>query len=466
MNNIAERQTSGWVSLLDRLWRILAWIRLTVILLVWVAAVLALSAVIPQAPPHIEDPIVHSQWLANLPISARPAVERLQPLGVFNLLDSVWLRLPLALLLAHALVMLADLGPAVWRRARWSLDELSSLGKSFQFDRDLPDPVEHVSQQFISRLGKAGYRVSSPQRGDISGQGQKDFIAWRWRWSWLGLAGIYLGLGLASVGLILGSWLGQAQGVNLEPDSPMPLPAADALNVVLEKVTVPGGNPLKPATGVASMSILTGVGESQRLTMRLHSSRLLRGMWLTLADLRPMAEVTAVDAETGENVLLQPFSPRTPAQEWVRLPLIGDPEMRFVGVPSQNVTLHVDYQIDDEDRHPAFAFSLFRGAEPHSSHSATLGSGEKVAFDGVYYLITFDYDVMLRVNSALWWVTVAVGWGVVVLSFIVLTVAPPVYVQGSAESTRKGSRLTLAVDVLGDEQRRHRELKALITPDI
>jgi len=36
-----------------------------------------------------------------------PVVERLQPLGLFQLLSSVWLRLPLALWLAHGLVTLA-----------------------------------------------------------------------------------------------------------------------------------------------------------------------------------------------------------------------------------------------------------------------------------------------------------------------------------------------------------------------
>ena len=107
MNDAATPLATDLVGLLDRLWRLLAGPRLTVILLVWVAVVLALSALVPQAPPGIEDPTVRSQWLADVPISARPTVERLQPFGVFNLLDSIWLRLPLALLLAHTLVTLA-----------------------------------------------------------------------------------------------------------------------------------------------------------------------------------------------------------------------------------------------------------------------------------------------------------------------------------------------------------------------
>jgi hypothetical protein len=439
--------------------------------LVWVAAVLVLSAIIPQIPPRIEDPTVRSQWLANVPTTVRPAVGRLQILGLFNLLDSIWLRLPLGLLLAHALVMLAAWLPAIWSRVRRSPGEVSSLGKSFGFERELPEPAQQAGQPLIQRLEKAGYRT-------FLMPDQVSFIAWRWRLSWLGLAGIYLGLALVSGGVILQGWLGQAQGVSLEPDNPLPLPLAAAPNLALEGVAVSRDDPLRPADGVAMLRIGAGVGEGRSLTLRLHGSRLWQGLWLTFVDVRPMAEVTAVDAETAAQVLLQPFSPRVAAQERVRLSLIGDPEARFVGVPSENVTLHVDYRADAEhpgsapaaqaeDAYPkgAFSLSFFRGAEATPTSLVSLGSREEVTFDGVRYRITFDYDAGLHLNSALWWLAVAVGWGATALSFLVLTLAPPVYARGSLLAAAQGCRVTLAVDVLGDEPRRHRELGALVRHD-
>ncbi len=540
MNDVAARRTPDWARPLDWLWRIFAGSRLTVILLLWVAVILVLSAVIPQAPPHIEDPVVRSQWLSYAPVSARPVIERLQAFGVFNLLNSIWLRLPLVLLLAHALVMLADWSPVIWYRvrrpwylssedpglgipyARWgrtlrswlarfrgglrsddrpldgvsqpaageqgrgirrefenqSQGEVSSPGRSFRVERDWSEPVVHVTQQVICLLETAGYCVLYPQGGSVSEQDEENFIAWRWRWSWLGLAGIYLGLGLVSVGLILAGWLGQVQEVVLGPDNPVSLPVAGISNLVLDDVVVAGDDPIKPATGVASMRILTGVGESQRLALGLHSSRLFQGTWLTLTSLSPVAEVTAVDVETGENVLLQPFSPRAPAQEQVRLPLTGDPEMRFVGIPSQNITLRVDYQanaeyprsppgVKAEDQHlrPVFSLSFFRGAEADPSQSEPLDNGDEVTFDGVRYRVAFDYDALMRANSTLWWVAVAIGWGMIALSFILLTVASPVYVQGKVEATGKGSQVTLTGDIIGNEERIHRELRSIITPE-
>jgi hypothetical protein len=540
VNDVAERRTTNWARLLDRLWRILAWPRLTVILLVWVAIILTLSAVIPQAPLHIEDPVVRSQWLSRVPINARPVIEPLQAFGVFKLLNSVWLRLPLVLLLAQALVMLADWSPAIWYRVRrprylssedpslgnpyarlrqtlrsWlarplgglrsddrifdgasqpacgeqgertlggledqAPGEVKSLGRSFRFDRDWPESAEQVTQKLIGRLGEASYRIWAPWGKYTSDQGEADFIAWRWRWSWWSLAGIYLGLGLASVGLILAGWLGQVQEVNLAPDDPASLPLVSAPNLVLDDVTTTGNDPMNPAAGVASMRLLTGVGESQRLALGLHRSRLFQGMWLTLTALRPVAEVTAVDVETGENVLLQSFSPRALAKERVRLPLTGEPEMRFVGVPSQNSTLRVDYQANAEylrsphgakeegqRLHPAFSISFFRGAEVDPSQSEPLDDGDEVTFDGVRYRVAFDYDALLRTNSTLWWVAVALGWGMTALSFILLIVAPPVYVQENVEARGKGSRVTLTGDALGNEEWLRRELRSIIIPD-
>ncbi len=487
VNDLAAPQATGWVNLLDRLWRTLASPRLTAILLVWIAFVLAFSIVIPQAPPHIEDPIIRSQWLADVPIAVRPVAERLHWIGVFDLLNSIWLRLPLVLLLAHVLVITANWGPGIWKRVKRPPGKPGPLGRSFQLQRDWPESNEHAGQQLISRLEEGGYHILSQQGDDASEAEQDNFVAWRWRWSWLGWTGIYLGLGVSSLGLILAGWLGETQELNLAPGKPVPLPIAapSVPNLVLENTTATGRDSLRPATGIAVVRMSTAVGESQDLALGVHESRLLRGRWVTLVELRPMVEVSAVDAETGNSIMLQPFTPRTPADERVRLPLTTDPETRFIGVPSQNVTLHVDYQVDAKhpssgreiltgnrgggkelQTSPNFSLSFFQGAESQPSQEASLHSGDTVNVDGVRYLVAFGYDATLRMNSALWWIAVAFGWGAVTLSFITLVMAPPVYIQGSVKSAEKGSQVSLTVDILGDEQQRRRELRDLITPDV
>ena len=471
MDDSVTQQTAGWTGLLDRLWRTGASPRFTVVLFVWLVLVLTLSLVVPQAPPHLEDPLVRSQWLASVPMSARPVVERLQTLGLFDLLASGWLRLPLALMLAHALVMLAHLGPATWQwvirpsfadNATQTL-QFNTLGRWPPFQQDWPEPVEHVGQHLAHRLEKLGCRV-------LWASDRQNFVAWRWRWSWLALMGAYLGLGLSALGVILAGWLGQVQEITLEPDTPTRLSISGAPSLVLDRVTAPGRDPLQPTRGLASLQLVAEVGESRRLTLPLHHSRWLRGSWLTLVALKPVVEVTALDTDTGQPVLLQPFSAHAPQQERVRLPLTDRPEARFVGIPSENATLRVDYRPGIAGKPvPAFQLLLFQGAEASPSRTLSLPNGGGETVGGIHYRVILDYNPVLRVHSGLWWLMTTVGWGIAALSFVCLMVTPPLCVWGQVtprgKSGKGGSQVTLMVEALGDRPRLRREMKSLVAPE-
>jgi hypothetical protein len=463
VNNVTTPGAVEWASPLDRLWRLLTWPRLTVILLIWIAVVLALSVVIPQTPPHIEDPVVRSQWLASVPMIARPVVERLEVLGIFDILGSGWLRLPLVLWLAHSLVMLAHWAPAIWPRLKGRPGEMKPLGRSLQLDRSTAQSVEDARRELVGRLETQGYNL-------LPGDEPGTFIATRRRWSWLALAGIYLGLGLAALGLSFTNWLGQVQEVILQPGNPMPLPGAGAVNLMLDGVKVTGSNPLNPGFGLASVRLVQGVGEGRSLVWNVHRSRLLQGSWMTLVEFTPVVEVQAVDIENGSDVLLRPFSPRVSAQQRVRLPLSGDSESRFVGVPSQNVTVHIDLQAQETnlvhespDASPPFSLSFFQGAEANPSGTAVLRSGEEAVFDGVRYLVTFDYNALLRINAGLWWMVVGAGWALTALGFILLVVAPPTYMRGNAQSEGGSTRISLSVDMWDGDQRRYQDLRRLVS---
>jgi hypothetical protein len=232
-------------------------------------------------------------------------------------------------------------------------------------------------------------------------------------------------------------------------------------------VTTVGSDPLKPAAAEASLRVLTGVGEGQPLIMPLHDSRLSQGMWLTLFDLRPMAIVTATEVATGNKVLLQPFSAHTPPQEAVWLPLTENQEARFVGVPIRNVTMRVDYQPPaTQSSPPIFSLSFFRGVATQPNGPPQLvESGGEVTVEQIRYRLTFDYEARLRVNSALWWIAVAGGWGLAALSFVLLVIVPPVRVCGRWATDDNGCHITLAVDTWNGEQGLRQALGALLALD-
>ncbi|GAG18152.1 unnamed protein product, partial [marine sediment metagenome] len=195
------------------------------------------------------------------------------------------------------------------------------------------------------------------------------------------------------------------------------------------------------------------------------NSQLLEGMWLTFLDIGPVVEITAVDAETGEQVLLQPFVAGVPPKGNVRLPLDTSADVRFAGVPSRNVTLRVDRLDGDDDRSatPIFAVSFFRGVESSPSQSVSLESGQEAIFGDVRYRAVLDYDVLLQAHAGLWWVLAGAGWGVTVLSLLLLAVVPPVMVRGQVAAGTGGCQVVLTADGLGGERLRQRMLQ-LITP--
>ena len=434
---------AGWTGLMDWLWRALTRPSVTVILLVWLVVILALSIIVPQFPRHVEDPLVRSRWLAGFPTSAWALIQQLQTLGVFNLSGSIWLRLPLALLLAHALLMLASWGPAAWRCARQMQQlpsealvdaEATGPGRAVRAEESWPSALAITAGQIASRLEQTGFRV-------LSRSGASSCLAWQWRWSWLAVAGAYLGLALGALGLILTSWLGEAIDLTLEPHGNAQL--AGPVNLALDTVTVSGDDALHPGGGRLELRALTGVGESQSLGLALHDSRLWRGTWLTAVGVRPVVELAAEDAATGQRVPLQPSVTHTAARELLRLPLTDAPDMRLASVPARNLTVRVDYQAGQGQTDvPAFVVSFYQGKQSSPVQSQPVANGAEVAFDGTRYRVRLDYDAMLEAQVGLWWALAALGWGMVILCMVWLAAAPPVILACRLTAEGAGSRVT------------------------
>jgi hypothetical protein len=466
VGNPPVHQSTSVVRLLDRLWCVMSTMRLTAVLLVWLAAVIVLGVLIPQSPYHMDAPLARSQWLSSIPRQAWPLVEWLQPLGVFNLLNTAWLWLPMALLFAHALVVMAAWVPTAWRRAITPLSEPARAraempipGRSFRLTILRDEPGMCTGQPIIEHLKQIGYGV-------LADEDVQRFTAWRWRWGWLVLVCVYAGLALTALGLILQGGLGQTHEINLEPGNVTPLPGMATINLVLDDVTAVGGNPLNPAVVSATLRTFTELGGVQSFTLGIHRSRLLHGMWLTMLDARPVVVVAVTDTQSGESLLLQPFVARAAPQERVRLPLAESPDARFAGVPSRNVTLRVDYPVaSGQLAATPFSVSFFRGVETDPSFTASLKDGEETTFDGARYRVSLDYDIHTRMHVGLWWLVVAVGGAIVVLCSCLLTARQPVWVRAYAETGTKGCQVTLVVDTLADERMLRLQLQALATPD-
>ena len=467
VDQLTTRPSTRVVRVLDGLWRAVASPRALYFLLVWLSCVVGLSLIVPQSPHGIEDPLVRSQWLANLPREMWLPVERMEPLGVFRLFTSVWLRLPLSLLLAHALVVLAARTPSIWQRIvdpggsltrPW--EETHLLGKSFRREGPCPETSAELCQLISGRLVSTGHCV-------LVDPGAHSLVAWRGRWGWLAPVSIYAGLVLLAMGLMLQSWLGQVHELNLQPGSAVAVPGRTSSSLVLDGTAAAGGDPAAADMSRVAVGVVTDKGGGQSFSLNLGHSDLVQGMWLTILDVQSVVEVTAVDAQTEAHVLLQPFVAQVTPKQRVRLTLTEDPETHFAGVPSRNVTLRVDHPTGD-NRLPLplpLAVSFFRGVEATPSFVATLAEGGETTFDGVRYRTVLSHDARVRIHVGLWWGLAAAGWATVGVGCCLLAAGRPVWVRVQLMSAVRGCRALALVDAPADDSEAGKQMRELIVSD-
>jgi hypothetical protein len=424
--------------------------RLTLALLIWLTCIVGFSLVIPQAPYRLEDPLQRSQWLSGVPREMWPVMESLQPWGLFQLFSSVWLRLPMALLLAHALVRLAASAlPAYQRTRRLDVSAAPEHGTGFRLGRSVAvtsapttfGPL--ASRRLTEQLVHAGYEVRLSEDGG-------GWVARRQPYGWPAHAGVYAGLALLAAGLLLQGWLGQVIEINLQPGQAMRLPADGRTTLVLEDVAWPVEHRLSDNGGLVTLRVISEAGSEDTFDLSLHHSRLVQGAWLTAADALPVVDIRAMEISSGRDVLLQPLvGPGSPRVR-VRLPLSANPDERFAGVPAQNVTLRVDYATE-EPATGRIVVRFFRGIETAPGLVTEVDDGGVTEFDGVRYHLVLDQDIRLRAQVGLWWLVTACGWLVVVVSATILAVARSVWVTGWTVNGTHRSRLAVSADVLADE---------------
>ncbi|MGQ9785768.1 MAG: hypothetical protein ACUVSJ_04865 [Anaerolineae bacterium] len=449
-DRISARPT--WTADLPALlWHVLTSPRFTLVLLLWLSGVIGLSQLIPQPLYPLDEPLGYSRWLASMPQFLWPLVDDLHLLGFFHLRTSVWLRLPLALLLVHALAMCADALPVAWQRTRVhrKLGELlekctdetpTALGRPLGLAVWRTEPPEHVFSRVMQQLAQDGYTVRGDQRAQVG-------LAWRWQIGWWALCSIYVGLALLATGLLLHSWLSRTHTLILQPGQTTSIPDLPTLALRLEDAHVIG-DPLAPLEGVVQVRRSDATSSDEVLTLPLHAGRMIGGMWWTVVSIVPMVEVTARDAHNDKELELWLFAPAARTQPRARLSLSGEGNTSFASLPAQNVTLRVERTSDQEAPPGQFTLSFFHGVEITPAWTATLGNGDEVVFEGVRYRVSLIHDVQLRIQQGLWWVLAALGWLGVAIGGVFLASRRPVWLIVRAEEEAGGCHMTIWADTL------------------
>jgi len=441
-------------DLLGFLWRTLNNSHFTLVLLIWLSAIIGLSYIIPQPPYSLDDPLAYSQWVASIPQFLWPLVEDLRAFGLFQLRTSAWLRLPLALLLIHALVMLYRGVPVAWKRTRMhhvspglindAYEVPPALGRQLGLALGRTEAPGQVFRRVMEQLAQQGFNVFSVERAYAG-------LAWRWHASWWAFCSVYAGLAFLAVGLLLHSWLAQASVLTLQPGQSVSAPARKPLTLQMEAADIVG-NPIDPREGVVRLRIEGVSHTSKEVALPLHTGQIVEGMWWTVVNIVPMVKVTASDAHSGEELRLWSFAPAASAQyPYARLSLLGEGNTSFASLPTQNITLRVGRATSQDAPPGHFVLSFFRGVETTPAWVTTLGNGDEVVFEGVRYQVSISYDVQLRIQEDWWWAVAALGWLTVAVGSILLTIRRPVWLVVRAMDAGGYCRLTTWVDTLAPQ---------------
>ena len=411
---------SRWTELL---WRGLADWRLTVVLLIWLALVAALAALLPDIPSLSDDPLVMSQWLADMPAWFWPIVTWLHATGIFPLQDSLLLRLPLVVLLCNSLVALAFWLPPAWRRfaatrtagtAPSDDDEIMRGFGSIFSAADLRDDLPAAT---TPALEGQGFRLAADEE-----TGAMD--AWRRQGVWLALPGLYFGLALAVLGLILSGWLGWVGDVSLQAEAAETFGPGAVYRLALEEVDSGSQSDLPGSAVGADVSLSSASGISHRVWLPARQGRLAGPAWLVLTEVLPAAELSARQVGTGEPILMQPLASETAPTREIRLPLNAEQAVVFAGIPAKGLTVAVE-RAGATDRGQRVTLSFFRGVETSPARTLVVSDEDEILFDDTRLQIQLNYDVVMRASLGLWWLLVVGGWGMLVVSLLLLTLFPP-----------------------------------------
>lgn len=219
--DMARPQKSQSVVIIQRLF-VSTWYKtrspqLAGILLAILGIVLLTGLILPQQPSPATPP---ADWIVTLPFWLQPWGEPLYFLQLSKIFQSPWLWVPVAFLLFHSLIALADYALPSWQRSRPAKDVDSlawqhPLARRIEHSVRLPASPDELLDSLKETLAAKGFSVTPPFTDD-----ERLIGATRWQWVWLGIITFYGGLILICLTLLAGNYLLDIENVTLLPFTP------------------------------------------------------------------------------------------------------------------------------------------------------------------------------------------------------------------------------------------------------
>jgi len=273
------------------LWNFVTHDALLIALLALIAIALLLAITLPQIPAGgTAEPIAYAQWQSQARASTGALYSLVASLGLFDVLQSAWFKLLLALLAGASSLRLAN------DIARMRLADMPAVVLRDELRLRVTDRAPALSEM-VQRLHQLRYRVITTSAASQTPEANEWLHANRAPLAEALSALFHAGILVAMLGLLLNYWLGwQASYTNLTPDQPTSLPGGRSLSIV--------------ATSTFQTNTLALQLQPDGAQAQLHANEraTLGGVNISLRQITPGLHVSATQAGQPITVTISNYS--------------------------------------------------------------------------------------------------------------------------------------------------------------
>jgi cytochrome c biogenesis protein len=429
----------------DLLWRAFSSRRLTLILLAVIAVVLSCGAILPQIPAGTDVASrEYDRWYGAIQARYRQWTDVLATLGLFSVLDSLWLKLTLALLMVNLSVCAIAQFEAGFRPPKCSAE---SFDRAFRRASQsatfvVASKKESVQASLRALLERDRYRVEVQQEDRASYLTASRFSLMRW-----GPIVAHGGLILVIVGLLLGTRVAwRERDIALSPGQAYQIQHVPSLSVRLDDFDAelyPHG---APRTYLARITLLEEGNEVKTGVALPNAPFRYDGLSLYQVSHGPLIMVRALD-EDAQPIPLQALAPGATEQEEAALQLSDQNNEGYVTVPDHNLVLRIVYQSmapPQEENLPSLLVQAYRGGMTDLVHSETLHDSATLEIDGNAYMVDWAHYAVLDITNDPSLSVILVGATTALVAAIASLHVPPRSIWGAVTDERQVLEIRVA----------------------
>ncbi len=435
----------------DLLWRAFSSRRLTLILLAVIAVVISCGTILPQIPTGMDvGSREYDYWYAAIQARYRQWTELLAMLGSFSVLDSLWFKLTLALLMINLSVCAIEQVEAGLRPPKVSAETFDrAFRRASQCATFIVASKRETVEASLRRLLEGHrYEVEVHQEDRASYLTASRFSLMRW----VPIVA-HGGLILAIAGLMLGTRIAwRENNIALSPGQTYQIQHIPSLSVRLDDFDAelyPHG---APRTYLVRATLLEEGREVKTGVAAPNAPFRYRGVSLYQVSHGPLVTVRALDSD-AQPIPVQALAPGATVQEEAALQLSDENNEGYVAVPDHNLVLRIVYQsmpIPAQESMPSLLVQAYRGGMTDLVHSETLLDSATLDLEGHEYVVDWAHYAVLDIAHDPSLSVILVGATPALVAAIAILYVPPRSIWGAV--TDEGQVLEIRMARLGEKK--------------